>query len=73
MQRNDTLRAIAAHCRQSHVSALFVVGWFAAGASQEELDRLLDAIHQSEALLGPEGHLAAYAERWGRLPDGAGH
>jgi hypothetical protein len=69
MNRNDTLRAIAMHCRQSHTSALFVVGWFAAATPSEELDRCLAAIHQAERELAPEGHLAAYAERWGRLPD----
>jgi len=69
MQRQDTLRAISAHCRASHVSALFVVGWFAAAASEEELDRLLVAVHQAETELAPNGHLAAYAERWGRMPD----
>jgi hypothetical protein len=69
MQRIDTLRAISAHCRSSHVSALFVVGWLAQGATQDELEQVLEAIHRAEAELGPQGHLAAYAERWGRLPD----
>lgn len=71
MQRIDTLRAISMHCRSSHVAALFVVGWFAAAAPEEELDNLLVAIHQAERELAPDGHLAAYAERWGRLPDRA--
>lgn len=70
MHRHDTLRSIAMHCRQSHASALFVVGWFAAAASDEDLEALLSAVHQSERVLGPDGHLAAYAERWGRRPDG---
>jgi len=69
MNRQDTLRSISSHCRASHVSALFVVGWFAAAASEEELARLLVAVHQAESELGPQGHLAAYAERWGRRPE----
>jgi hypothetical protein len=73
MNRSDTLRAIAAHVRKSHITALFVVGWFAASSPQEELDKLLEAIHEVEVIGGAEGHLAAYAERWGRLPDGTGH
>jgi ABC-type amino acid transport substrate-binding protein len=70
MQRTDVLRAISRHCRQSHTSALFVIGWLAAGSTAEELERLLDAIHEAERALGPDGHLAAYAERWGMPPTG---
>jgi hypothetical protein len=70
MNRTDTLRAIAAHIRSSHTSALFAVGWFAAGAPQDELERLLEAIHEAEEALAPGGHVAAYAERWGMPPGG---
>lgn len=70
MQRTDTLRAISAHARKSHASSLFIIGWFAAAAPQEELERLLEAVHEAEVALGPEGHLAAYAERWGMTPGG---
>lgn len=69
MQRIDTLRAISSHCRSSHVSALFVVGWLAQGATEDELEQVLAAIHRAESELGPQGHLAAYAERWGVVPD----
>jgi hypothetical protein len=69
MQRIDTLRAISAHCRASHVSALFVVGWLTQGATEDELEQVLAAVHRAEHELGSQGHLAAYAERWGRMPD----
>jgi len=69
MQRIDTLRAISSYVRASHTTALFVIGWLAQGATQEELEDLLAAIHQAERELGSQGHLAAYAERWGRIPD----
>jgi len=69
MTRNDAIRGIASHARSSHVSALFVIGWLAQGASDKELEDCLDSIHRSERELAPDGHLAAYAERWGRVPD----
>ena len=69
MKESDLLRAIARHARESHASALFVVGWFAAAAPAEDLERLLAAVEESERVLGPDGHLAAYAERYGRLPE----
>jgi hypothetical protein len=72
MHRTDLLRAISAHIRQSHVSAMFVVGWFSAVATDEQLGELLEAIHRAEQELLPDGHLAAYAERWGRRPDPRG-
>jgi hypothetical protein len=69
MDRMDLLRGIAAHIRQSHVSAMFVVGWFTAVATDAQLEECLAAIERAERELAPEGHLAAYAERWGRRPD----
>jgi len=64
MTEAELLRAIAKHCRQSHVSALFVVGWFAAASTVEDLERLLDAIHEAERALGPDVLPAAYSERY---------
>jgi len=46
-----------------------VVGWFAQGATEKELEEVLAAVHRAEHELGSQGHLAAYAERWGRMPD----
>lgn len=68
MQRTDVLRSISSHCRTSHTTALFVIGWFAAAAPEEDLNALLAAIHESERVWSPDGHLAAYAERWGQVP-----
>jgi hypothetical protein len=69
MSNSELLRAIAKHCRQSHVSALFVVGWFAAASTDEDLQRLLDAIHEAERALGPDMVPAAYGERYGLVHD----
>ena len=69
MKQSDLLREIARHARQDHASSLFIVGWFAAAAPAEDLERLLTAVEEAETHLLPSGHLAAYAERYGRLPD----
>jgi len=65
MTRTEVLRALAIHARHSHTSALYVIGWFAAAASDEELTACLSAVHEAEAVLQPSGSLAAYAERYG--------
>lgn len=65
MTRTEILRALAVHARHSHTSALYVIGWFAAAASDDDLAACLAAVHDAEAALQPQGSLAAYAERYG--------
>jgi hypothetical protein len=67
MNRNDTLLAIAAHCRASHTLALAVVGWYAAAAPDEELEALLKFLHELPLSGADTRHLEAYQERWGHV------
>lgn len=69
MTRNDKLRQLARECRGSHQVTLFVVGWYAANAPEEELDALLLAVQEVRGIETGEPHLSAYYERWGRVPD----
>lgn len=66
--RNDKLRRLAAIVRADQHAALFVVGWYAAAASENELDDLLTAVQELGAATGRADHLAVYRERWGRTP-----
>jgi len=72
MMRNDVLQELAAIVRQDQVAALFVIGWWCAAASDEDLEACLVAAREGRRVWGSEAHLAAYAERWGRVP-GAPH
>lgn len=40
------LRQLAAHMREDDQTAYFVIGWFAANASEEELEHLLELVHE---------------------------
>ena len=69
MSQVEKLAELAAIVRRDHGAALFVVGWYCAGESEEALEGLLAAVREL-----PEGgvwgdHLALYRERWGRVPD----
>lgn len=69
MNRTDVLREISSHVRRSHGSALFAVGWLALDLHQAALEDLLRALEELEAVPSGDDHLAAYRERFGRLPD----
>jgi hypothetical protein len=68
MHRNDMLRTLANRCRMDATASLFVVGWFAAVAPDEDLERLLAAVEELSWGSTGQGHLEAYRERYGRLP-----
>ena len=68
MTRTDKLRQLAAIVRQDQTAALFVIGWYAADASSEELDGLLEALRELPRNGVWGDHLALYRERWGRTP-----
>jgi hypothetical protein len=68
MTRNDVLRELARIVRQDQVAALFVIGWWCAAATDEDLEACLTACKDGVRVWGGEAHLAAYAERWGHLP-----
>lgn len=70
MSRADVIRAISIHCRRRHEAALYAMAYLVQEESTETLERLLEALLELQAV-GPDwkSHLAAYAERWGRLPD----
>lgn len=72
MTRNDTLLALARECRGSHQAALLIVGWWAAAAPDEDLEACLRLVREARGVLVVGNHLAAYAERWGRLPQPPG-
>lgn len=40
------LRQLAAHMRADDQTAYFVVGWFAANSSEEDLEHLLELVHE---------------------------
>lgn len=64
----DLLLEIAARCRRDHSAALVVIGWYAARAPHEDLEALLVLLDETAPRRPHSDHLAAYAERWGRLP-----
>jgi len=70
MQRVDVIRGISMACRQRHDVALLALGLLVLEQDTEHLEILLEALQEAQAV-APSGiaHLAAYAERWGRLPD----
>jgi hypothetical protein len=45
-RHTDLLRQIAAHIRADDNSCYFVVGWFAANATEEDLEHLLELLHE---------------------------
>lgn len=69
MHRNDNLYALARLVRTNQSTALFVIGWFAAAASDEDISRALEAAQEVSKHTLPDGHYEAYRERWGRVPD----
>jgi hypothetical protein len=70
MDRNDTLRAIAARCRASHGATLFSLGWVLLDQPSETLDDLLVALQEFDQGNELLGHLDRYKalrnERYGR-------
>lgn len=66
--REDKLLALASRVRRSHRDALVVVGWYAASAPTEDLDRLLSLLEELPGDIVPAGHLAAVQERWAARP-----
>lgn len=42
----ELLRKIAAHVRADVTACYFVIGWFAASASEEDLEHLLELLHE---------------------------
>jgi len=69
MNRTDVLRRISAVCRHDHHAALYAVGWLALDLHQEALEDLLRGLEALPPDLTSSSHLAAFLERWGRLPD----
>lgn len=69
MNRTDVLRQISSICRQDHHASLFAVGWLALDLHQEALEDLLRGLQALPPDPVSSTHLAAFLERWGRLPD----
>lgn len=71
MNRNDVTRALAAEVRRSPEAALWTIGYLAQGAELQVLEEALEGAREAaRAWPRPRaGHLEAYRERWGRLPD----
>lgn len=69
MNRTDTHRRISALVRQSHGTSLYAVGYLTQDASSELLSELLAGLEEYAAPTDRPDHLAAYSERYGRLPD----
>lgn len=71
MDKNDLLRELAAISRRSEGAALWALGFLATGQELEVLQECLDGAREAaETWPGRRaGHLEAYRERWGRLPD----
>lgn len=71
MNKNDSLRELAMICRRSEGAALWALGWLCQTVSAEELEECLQGAREA-AQVWPgrrAGHLEAYRERYGRLPD----
>jgi hypothetical protein len=69
MNRTDVLRRIAAVSRRDWTCGLFALGYLSHDASTETLEALLTALEERQELPDSPDHLAAYRERWGRVPD----
>lgn len=71
MDKNDALRELAAIARRSEGAALWALGWMAQGLSAEQLQECLEGAREAASTWPGRraGHLEAYRERWGRLPD----
>lgn len=68
MTREDDLLELAAAVRADHRAALMVVGWWAGGASAEDVAACLRLVQESGVLPAPQRHLEAYRERWTLRP-----
>lgn len=71
MNKNDLLRELAGVCRRSPGAALWALGFLAVDQELEVLEECLSGAREAaETWRQPRaGHLEAYRERWGRLPD----
>lgn len=71
VDRNDVLRELAGICRQSEGAALWALGFLAQGAEPQVLRECLEGAREARQTWPGRraGHLEAYRERWGRLPD----
>lgn len=71
MNRDDAVRELALLCRRHHMAALWVVAYLTTGLDEHVLEQAVEGAREvSDAWVGRSaGHLAAYQERWGRLPD----
>lgn len=71
MAKYDDLKELAAIARQSEGAALWALGFLTSGLEPEVLRECLKGAREAaEVWPGRRaGHLEAYRERWGRLPD----
>lgn len=69
MTRSEVLGEISAIVRNEWWGAVFAVGYLGADASTEVLEALLAALREHPGPIDRPGHLEAYRERWGRVPD----
>lgn len=68
MEHFQLLKSLAKHARESDFDALYIVSWLAGSMTTEELQRLLDAVHEGNVPNGSDTGLTLVAERFGRAP-----
>lgn len=61
----ELLKRIAATCENNPEATAYVIGWFGAGASYEDLVGLVDALWELERAVGPGGLTGLLSERFG--------
>jgi hypothetical protein len=69
MDRSNTLSRIAALCRANPAACLWAVAYLCLDLATEDLEGLLSGLEAHREATDRVGHLEAYRERWGRVPD----